>query len=108
MSKPVLEIRNLDVDYGLGDKAVRAVRDVNLTLGRGEVLGLAGESGSGKSTLAYGITRLLPPPGVVAGGSVTYHPPDGEPFDVLGLSDAQLRRFRWAETSIVFQGAMNS
>ena len=76
--RPVLEIRDLNVDYGLGDKAVRAVRDVNLTLHRGEVLGLAGESGSGKSTLAYGITRLLPPPGVMAGGQVLYHAPNGD------------------------------
>jgi peptide/nickel transport system ATP-binding protein len=106
--QPVLEIRNLCVDYGLGDQAVRAVRDVSLTLHRGEVLGLAGESGSGKSTLAYGLTRLLPPPGLVSGGEVLYHPREGEPVDVLRLSDAGLRKFRWAETSIVFQGAMNS
>jgi peptide/nickel transport system ATP-binding protein len=59
----VLEIRDLCVDYGVGEDAVRAVRDVTLTLHRGEVLGLAGESGSGKSTLAYGMLRLLPPPG---------------------------------------------
>ncbi|MFK3984752.1 ABC transporter ATP-binding protein [Micromonospora sp. NPDC050397] len=108
MTRPVLEIRNLNVDYGLGDQAVRAVREVNLTLHRGEVLGLAGESGSGKSTLAYGVTRLLPPPGVISGGSVLYHPPSGEPIDIMTLSPAQLRAFRWAETSIVFQGAMNS
>ncbi|MFR9777532.1 ABC transporter ATP-binding protein [Micromonospora sp. MS34] len=108
MTEPVLEIRGLRVDYGLGDAAVRAVRDVDLTLHRGEVLGLAGESGSGKSTLAYGLTRLLPPPGVVSGGQVIYHPADGPPVDVLALSPAQLRAFRWAETSIVFQGAMNS
>ncbi|MFG2052559.1 ABC transporter ATP-binding protein [Micromonospora sp. NPDC048930] len=108
MSDPVLEIRGLRVDYGLGDQAVHAVRDVDLTLHRGEVLGLAGESGSGKSTLAYGLTRLLPPPGVVSGGQVIYHPDDGPPVDVLALSPAQLRQFRWAETSIVFQGAMNS
>ncbi len=106
--EPVLQIKHLDVDYGLGDQAVRAVRDVSLTLYRGEVLGLAGESGSGKSTLAYGATRLLPPPGVVAGGQVIYHPRNGEPYDVLSLSPAELRAFRWAETSIVFQGAMNS
>jgi peptide/nickel transport system ATP-binding protein len=127
--EPVLEIKNLDVDYGLGDQAVHAVRDVTLTLHRGEVLGLAGESGSGKSTLAYGLTRLLPPPGVVSGGQVIYHPPGapaatygsgrltGPPkdqaartagIDVLALSPAELRAFRWAETSIVFQGAMNS
>ncbi|MFJ6198058.1 ABC transporter ATP-binding protein [Micromonospora sp. NPDC092111] len=108
MSTPVLEIRKLRVDYGLGDEAVHAVRDVDLTLHRGEVLGLAGESGSGKSTLAYGLTRLLPPPGVVSGGEVLYHPVDGPPVDVLSLSPAGLRAFRWAETSIVFQGAMNS
>jgi peptide/nickel transport system ATP-binding protein len=108
VNDPVLEIRGLDVDYGLGDQAVHAVRDVNLTLHRGEVLGLAGESGSGKSTLAYGVTRLLPPPGVIRNGEVIYHPPHGEPMDVLALSPAELRAFRWAETSIVFQGAMNS
>jgi oligopeptide/dipeptide ABC transporter ATP-binding protein len=96
------------VDYGVGDEAVHAVRGVDLTLHRGEVLGLAGESGSGKSTLAYGMTRLLPPPGVVAGGQVIYHAPDGEPVDVLRLTDRELRKFRWAQTAIVFQGAMNS
>jgi peptide/nickel transport system ATP-binding protein len=106
--EPVLEIKGLNVDYGLGDQAVHAVRDVNLTLHRGEVLGLAGESGSGKSTLAYGLTRLLPPPGVISGGQVIYHGDDGEPVDVLRLSNEDLRAFRWAETSIVFQGAMNS
>jgi peptide/nickel transport system ATP-binding protein len=108
MTEPVLEIRNLNVDYGLGDRAVHAVRDVNLTLHRGEVLGLAGESGSGKSTLAYGLTRLLAPPGVITGGEVIYHPASGESYDVLSLSDSHLRAFRWAETAIVFQGAMNS
>jgi len=108
MSDAVLEIRNLNVDYGLGDRALRAVRDVSLTLHKGEVLGLAGESGSGKSTLAYGMTRLLAPPGVIAGGEVLYHPEQGDPYDVLGLDDRKLRRFRWAETAIVFQGAMNS
>jgi len=108
LGEPVLELRGLSVDYGVGASAVHAVRDVDLTLHRGEVLGLAGESGSGKSTLAYGMTRLLPPPGVVAGGRVIYHAAGGEPVDVLRLTDAELRRFRWAQAAIVFQGAMNS
>jgi peptide/nickel transport system permease protein len=107
-TEPVLEIRGLCVDYGIGDQAVQAVRDVSLILNRGEVLGLAGESGGGKSTLAYGLTRLLPPPGVISAGEVIYRPRDGEPVDVLTLSSAQLREFRWAQTSIVFQGAMNA
>src|SRR6476469_713737 len=108
MSEPVLEIRNLNVGYGVGDEAVHAVRDVSLTLHRGEVLGLAGESGSGKSTLAYGLLVLLAPPDVVTGGSVLYHPRDGEAIDLLRLSTSKLRPFRWSEISIVFQGAMNS
>ena len=86
---------------------MRAVRDVNLTLGRGEVLGLAGESGSGKSTLAYGMTRLLPPPGVVA--AARYLPRAQRRLGRHArLTPAELRAFRWAEMSIVFQGAMNS
>jgi peptide/nickel transport system ATP-binding protein len=105
----VLEIEGLSVDYGVGEGAVRAVTDVNMMLRRGEVLGLAGESGSGKSTLAYGLTRLLAPPGVVAAGKVLYHPGDGaESVDVLALSPAGLRKFRWAQTAIVFQAAMNA
>src|ERR1700751_3825552 len=100
-----LEIKGLCVDSGLGKSAVHAVLDVNLTLHRGEVLGLAGESGSGKSTLAYGMTRLLAPPGAVAGGRGIYHTADGEPVDVLRLTDHELRKFRWAQAAIVFQGA---
>ncbi|AXI76845.1 ABC transporter ATP-binding protein [Peterkaempfera bronchialis] len=106
---PVLEIRGLDVDYGLGEAAVHALQHIDLTLHRGEVLGLAGESGSGKSTLAYAVTRLLSPPGVITAGEVRYHPRDSaEPLDILDLTPQQLRAFRWNETSIVFQGAMNS
>ena len=65
------------------------VRDVTLTLHRGEVLGLAGESGSGKSTLAYGLTRLLPPPGVDhAAARCIYHPTaTATPYDVLRADD---------------------
>ncbi|MDB1089277.1 ABC transporter ATP-binding protein [Streptomyces sp. ACA25] len=107
-SSAVLDISGLCVDYGLGNSSVRAVRDVDLTLRRGEVLGLAGESGSGKSTLAYAVTRLLPPPGVITGGEVRYHGRDGRSTDVLDLAPEQLRAFRWQEISLVFQGAMNS
>lgn len=105
---PVLEIKNLTVAYGLGDEGVVAIDDVDLTLHRGEVLGLAGESGSGKSTLVYGATRLLSPPGIVTGGEVLYHRAGAEPVDILRLGDADLRALRWSEISMVFQGSMNS
>lgn len=107
-SQVVLEIENLDVDYELATETLPAVRDVSLKLRRGQVLGIAGESGSGKSTLAYAVTRLLRSPGVITGGSITYHPREGSPANVLTMTPQELRDFRWDELAIVFQSAMNA
>jgi peptide/nickel transport system ATP-binding protein len=109
--EPVLEIRGLCVDYGRGAGAVHAVIDTDLTLHRGEVVGLAGESGSGKSTLAYGATRLLRQPGVVTGGNVIFRPDAENPdraLDILNATPSDLRSLRWRELALVFQSAMNS
>ncbi len=108
---PVLDIRGLSIAYRSGAGDVKAVREVDLALPRGAMIGLAGESGCGKSTLAYGAVRLLRPPAVVTGGSVTYYGKRiaaGEGFDVLGASPAELRTLRWREIAIVFQSAMNA
>lgn len=129
----LLEVNHLSVDYYAASGTVHAVIDVSITVQRGEILGLAGESGSGKSTLAYAITRLLRPPAVITNGEVLYsrsyeagkdisltrlsRKEGGEhnkiedaaqPIDILQLSPAELRAFRWSEISIVFQSAMNS
>jgi peptide/nickel transport system ATP-binding protein len=98
-SKTLLELRGLTVEYGLA----RAVDGIDLQIGEGEIVGLAGESGCGKTTIANAVLRLLRPPGRVAGGSVCFR---GE--DILGLSLEELRRFRWRNVSMVFQGAMNA
>jgi peptide/nickel transport system ATP-binding protein len=113
-NEPLLEIRDLCVDYAAAGGAVHAVRHVNLVIHRGEALGLAGESGSGKSTLAHAITRLLRAPAAVTQGEVLYHPRSSAgggsqpPIDVLALAKSQLRRFRWKEIAVVFQSAMNA
>src|SRR5574340_868814 len=70
----LLEVKNLYVDYEASSGTVHAVADVNFSLKRGEILGLAGESGSGKSTLAYAVTCLLRPPAVISGGEILYYP----------------------------------
>jgi peptide/nickel transport system ATP-binding protein len=109
--EPVLDIRGLRVEYGRGGRAVHAVIDADLTLHRGEVLGLAGESGSGKSTLAYGATRLLRQPGIITGGSVLFRPSAERPdfvVDILDASPQTLRGLRWRDVALVFQSAMNS
>lgn len=131
-TKTLLEVKNLSVDYSAANGVVHAVDNVSFTLKRGEILGLAGESGCGKSTMAYAITRLLRPPAYITGGEVLYYPPEGRErspvvsklsrsggalengsaaggsIDILQLTSAQLRRFRWNELSIVFQSAMNA
>lgn len=104
---PVLEASNVSVTY-LVEPPVHAVKNVDLVLNRGEILGLAGESGCGKSTLAYGINRLLKPPAVLSSGHVVFHDRDGTDIDVTALSGEQLRAFRWKKISMVFQGAMNA
>ena len=108
--RPVLDIRDLSIAYRSDAGDVRAVRDVSLALHPGEVVGLAGESGCGKSTLAYGSIRLLRPPAVITGGSVTYHGRRVGPagVDILAAKPDQLRALRWREIAIVFQSAMNS
>jgi peptide/nickel transport system ATP-binding protein len=109
----VLDIRGLSVDYGIGPNAVHAVANVDLTVRRGEVLGIAGESGSGKSTLVYAITRLLRDPGVIVGGEATFYSRpdpsmDPSPVDLLADDKAIIRSVRWSEIAVVFQSALNS
>ncbi len=113
---PLIEVRGLRVDYGLGPDAVHAVIDADLTLASGAVLGLAGESGSGKSTLAYAMTRLLRAPGIITGGQVLLHGgtgPAGEPvqvgaIDLLAADETQLRGLRWSRIAVVMQSAMHA
>jgi peptide/nickel transport system ATP-binding protein len=105
---PLLEVSKLCVDYGAGPGAVHAVVEADLVLHRGEVLGLAGESGSGKSTLAYAVTRLLRAPGMITGGSVSYHREPGQVVDLLAAGEAELRVLRWSQISVVMQSAMNA
>lgn len=100
---PLLDIRNLYVEYLTPRGPARAVDNVSFWIDQGQVFGLAGESGCGKSTIAHTILRVLKPPAVVTGGQILF-----AGRDVLKMSDSQLEDFRWREVSMVFQSAMNS
>jgi peptide/nickel transport system ATP-binding protein len=97
-SVPVLTARNVSITYEV-NPPVDAVRDVSLTLHRGEILGLAGESGCGKTTFAYGVNRLLKAPAVMTSGEVTFHDASGEDIDVGTMGPEALRRYRWSKVS---------
>ena len=103
MNSPLLKIRNLCVDYVTDWGNARAVNNVDLEIYPGETVGLAGESGCGKSTLAFAIANLHCAPALITGGEILF-----EGMDVLKMSDDELRSFRWAKASMVFQSAMNA
>ena len=100
---PLLEVKDLKVQFTTPDGDVRAVDGVTFSLDVGESLGLAGESGCGKTTAALSIMRLLPKNGRIVGGSIKY-----QGYDLVTLTQPQLRGIRWAHISIIFQGAMNA
>ncbi|MEI7966312.1 MAG: ABC transporter ATP-binding protein [Actinomycetota bacterium] len=97
----VLEVRDLHVTYKSSNGLVPAVRGVDLEIAPGETLGLAGESGCGKSTLAMALLRLVPPTTQIM-GSIKLA---GQ--DILTMKPGQLRAARWAQASVVFQGAQH-
>jgi peptide/nickel transport system ATP-binding protein len=91
--KPMLQVKNLAVEFGRGAKRVRAVREVSFDIAHGETLGLVGESGSGKSSLGRAILQLIP----AAAGSVAL-----EGQELVGLSARKMRPLR-SHVQMVFQ-----
>jgi peptide/nickel transport system ATP-binding protein len=104
----VLDISGLGVSYATNKGDVNAVRDLDLAVRRGEILGIAGESGSGKTTLAVALLRLLKTPGRITAGSMEFRPRGRKPVDLLRVEGRELRALRWRNLSYLPQGSMNS
>jgi oligopeptide/dipeptide ABC transporter ATP-binding protein len=100
---PLLVVEDLRTQFKMDSGTVKAVDGVSFTLNDGEALGIAGESGCGKTTTALSLVGLLPTNARIVGGSVKLFG-----IDLVGKSERALRRYRWREISIVFQGAMNA
>ncbi len=99
----IVSVRDLRVYFSSPRGQVKVLDGVDLDVGKGEIVGLAGESGCGKSTLALAISRLIFPPGKIVGGIVDF---DG--VDILNLSKEEFRtQYRWKKISMVFQGSMS-
>ena len=100
---PLLVVENLRTYFTLPSGTVKAVDGVSFELHDGEALGIAGESGCGKTTTALSLVRLLPANAKVVGGSVKLFG-----IELATKSENALRRYRWREISVIFQGAMNA
>jgi oligopeptide/dipeptide ABC transporter ATP-binding protein len=104
MSTPLLEVRDLCVDFD-GDRGrVRALNGISFEVAPGEVLGIVGESGCGKSVTSLALLGLIPsPPGRIAGGSIRL---DGR--DITNLRGRELRQLRGHEIAMIFQEPMTA
>lgn len=107
----LLDIRNLKVQFALEEGVVHAVDGMDLTVRRGQTVGIVGESGCGKSVTAQAILRIVPKPGAIVDGQIMYYrPPAGAGQDLAGLpaNGAAMRALRGNEIVMVFQEPMSS
>jgi peptide/nickel transport system ATP-binding protein len=109
----LLEIKDLRVSFPLDEGAVRAVEGVDLTMRRGEVLGIVGESGCGKTVTAQSVLRIIPPPGRIDAGQILFHPPGSNGKGAVDLAHldptgSEIRKIRGKDIAMIFQEPMSS
>ncbi len=103
MTSPVLDIKDLSVSYDSDRGLLRALRNINLQIDPGRIVGIVGESGCGKSTLISAIIRLLAPNAIIEGGAILF-----KDKDLLALDPDAMRALRGVDISMVFQDPMTS
>jgi peptide/nickel transport system ATP-binding protein len=97
-AQPLLDVNDLTVEFATRRGIVKAVQHVNITVAKGETLGIVGESGSGKSVTSYAVMRILDRAGRIAEGSVVF-----SGIDVKAATENQMRDLRGREISMIFQ-----
>ena len=104
MTEPLLEVKNLRINFKTYAGVVQAVRGVDFTLAKGETLAIVGESGSGKSVTSNALMRLIPQPaGRYEDGQILF-----EGKDLLKLSEREMESIRGNEIAMIFQDPMTA
>lgn len=96
--QPLLDVRDLTVEFQTRRGIVRAVQHIDISVGKGETLAIVGESGSGKSVTSYAVMRILDRAGRIADGSVMF-----SGVDLRAAGEGQMRDLRGREMSMIFQ-----
>ena len=110
----LLEIKDLRVSFPLDEGTVRAVEGVDLTVRRGEVLGVVGESGCGKSVTAHSVLRIIPHPGRIDSGQILFHRAGASGANGvvdlarLNPTGSEIRDIRGKDIAMIFQEPMSS
>lgn len=103
MEEPILELKNLSVSFDTKGGEVEAVRDVSLSLNKGEILAIVGESGCGKTVMSQSVLKLLPKTSRIKQGRIIV---DGE--DITDYKEKEMRKLRGGVLSMVFQDPMTT
>ena len=98
VAQPLLDVDDLTVEFTTRRGIVKAVQHVNISVAKGETVGIVGEFGSGKSVTSYAVMRILDRAGRIAEGSVVF-----SGIDVKAASEDQMRDLRGREISMIFQ-----
>lgn len=109
MGTPLLAIHNLTVTFETENKSFTAVKDVSLSVNRGEIRALVGESGSGKSVTSMSILQLIPrPPAGYKNGSILFYDTSGAAIDLLQTSATKIGAIRGSKIAMIFQEPMTA
>ena len=109
MDGPLLQINQLTVSFDKENKSFTAVKNLNLSVCRGEIRALVGESGSGKSVTSMSILQLIPsPPVSYKSGSILFYKSESECIDLLQLNKSELQAIRGAKIAMIFQEPMTA
>ncbi|MGH1427890.1 MAG: ABC transporter ATP-binding protein [Arenicella sp.] len=104
----ILEVQNLQTYFDTKAGLVKSVDGVNLSISKGEILGVVGESGSGKSVTGFSIMGLIDKPGKIKGGKIIYYGDEANGVDLVSSGKPYLRSLRGAKIAMIFQDPMMS
>ena len=106
---PLLQIKNLSVDFETEYETTSAIKNVSLEINKGEIVAIVGESGSGKTVTSLSILQLLQsPPAKYTSGEILFYKTGKRTVDILKLSEQEMRNIRGNEIAMIFQEPMTS